>query len=262
MELLVCVKQVPDFDMVVPGDWTVGPDSTLSIDYVNRVANCFDEVAVECALRFAEKGGPCSVGVFTVGGKAADRMLRSLIALDITKAVRLHCEEDLSFYPGQVAGMIAGYLEEAGIPDVLLMGSQAGVGDNAQTPQLVAELLGIRCVTNVIMMEPEDGGWLRLSNLVTDGVQELRVKGPVVLTVGNIGGVKLRSFTLQARLAAINRPITVVEAGVHRLQRHKQPARLYNKTGEKRCLMLRNHTPREAAQMLLAEMEAAGEVME
>ena len=65
MELLVCIKQVPD-DSVSVG---LNADGTPKLDEITPVVNAFDTYALEMAARFKEAHGG-SVTVLTVGGES------------------------------------------------------------------------------------------------------------------------------------------------------------------------------------------------
>lgn len=54
MNIWVCFKVVPDFEQVLPSDWR---DFSMSTDirYAAKTINCFDESALELALRLKEQ---------------------------------------------------------------------------------------------------------------------------------------------------------------------------------------------------------------
>jgi electron transfer flavoprotein beta subunit len=234
MDILVCVKQTPDLDMVVAEDWAIVEGHEPDIRYANNVLNCFDEIAMEIALCLSERLEG-SLRILTVGTDECDRLLRGLLALEADEAVRIDCADDLRFRPEAVAEMITGYLEEAGTPDVILMGRQAGEGDNAQTPQITAEKLRVPCVTNVLSVTPNSDGRLRVERLAAKGVQELLVKLPVVLAVGNVSGIALRSPTLKAKLNAKKRTIKVVAPKKISAPPKVRLLRFFNKNKNRTC---------------------------
>ena len=84
MELLVCIKQVPD-DSVSVG---LNADGTPKLDEITPVVNAFDTYALEMAARFKEAHGG-SVTVLTVGGGGAGPALRSCLAVGAERACRL-----------------------------------------------------------------------------------------------------------------------------------------------------------------------------
>ena len=84
MELLVCIKQVPD-DSVSVG---LNADGTPKLDEITPVVNAFDTYALEMAARFKEAHGG-SVTVLTVGGEGAVPALRSCLAVGADRACRL-----------------------------------------------------------------------------------------------------------------------------------------------------------------------------
>ena len=62
---------------------------------------------------------------------------------------------DLDFAPRVTAAVVAAYLRRTGPPDVLLLGSRCGPGDSGAVPFLVADALGLPCLTEVT--EVRDG---------------------------------------------------------------------------------------------------------
>jgi electron transfer flavoprotein alpha/beta subunit len=237
MDIIVCVKQAPDFDMVMAEDWVVKSNAGPDIDYANMIINCFDEIAVEYALRINEKFG-AHIGIITVGGKECERMLRNLSALGVKDAIRLDTDDDLRFRPEYSAVAIASYLKKAGIPDLILTGRQAGEGDNGQTPQLLAEMLGISCVTNVVEIEAETGGRLKLERIIPGGRQQVLARTPVVVSIGNASNVMLRSATLKERLESKKFPIQVFPAQRPQEEEKIIMTRLFHKKRERNCEMI------------------------
>ena len=82
MELLVCIKQVPD-DSVSVG---LNADGTPKLDEITPVVNAFDTYALEMAARFKEAHGG-SVTVLTVGGEGAVPALRSCLAVGADRSL-------------------------------------------------------------------------------------------------------------------------------------------------------------------------------
>lgn len=252
MKITVCLKQAPDFDMVMADDWAVNDEGGLDIDYANRIINCFDEVALEYALRLKEAHGG-SVQALTVGGPECDAMLRAALALEVDAAARIEVEEgaDLRFAPATVAGLLSAAIAAAPLPDLVLMGRQAGVGDAAVVPQLCAEWLGFHCISNLLELTPAPDGRLAMAHQAPEGVRRLLVRPPAVATIGNMGDIALRSATLKARIAAKRRSIDQIRiSAAHTLP---QPAfmGLKNRVIGRECDMMETEDPREIAVGLL-----------
>lgn len=163
MELLVCIKQVPD-DSVSVG---LNADGTPKLDEITPVVNAFDTYALEMAARFKEAHGG-SVTVLTVGGEGAVPALRSCLAVGADRACRLADESACD--PQGIAYLLAQASKKAGEQpfDVIFCGSESTDASSAQVGAQVAELLGLPVITNVLPWSPRtavfppsgDRGWL------------------------------------------------------------------------------------------------------
>ena len=54
--IFVSFKMVNDYEQVLPEDWDAFLQEDAALDYVRQIVNCFDESALELALRLADKG--------------------------------------------------------------------------------------------------------------------------------------------------------------------------------------------------------------
>lgn len=78
LKLLVGVKRVIDYAVKI----RVKPDFTGVVkENVKMSMNPFDEIAVEQAVRFKEKGIASEIIALTVGTKSAQEQLRTALAL-------------------------------------------------------------------------------------------------------------------------------------------------------------------------------------
>ena len=264
LRVLVSFKVTPDFEALRPADWDAGaataggPGGGAAADeaarlnggvstadeaaprvptrYVRRVLNCFDESALELALRLrdavAQRGGAASLAALSVGGREVEPHLTTLLALGYERAARLDVECDLDFAPAVVASLIASYVARREPCDVLLLGCRSGPGDGGTVPFRVAAALGRPCLSQVTELEPLAGGGLRVACTTDEGLLRLTVRGPVVLAIGNAVVSRLRVPTLRDRLARRDSPAEIVapaELGVDVAARlHREPTALRN----------------------------------
>ena len=49
--IFVSFKMVNDYEQVLPEDWDAFLQEDAALDYVRQIVNCFDESALELALR-------------------------------------------------------------------------------------------------------------------------------------------------------------------------------------------------------------------
>jgi electron transfer flavoprotein alpha/beta subunit len=205
MRILVCFKVTPDYEALRDADWVAGPGDAVRSRYVRRVLNCFDESALEMALRLreglAERDVVAGLGALSVGGREAEPFFATLFALGYERAARIEPGAALDYAPAATAALLAGYAQRVDRSDLLLLGSRCGPGDSGTVPFLVAEELGWPCVTQVAEIEPTGGDGLRVTCAADDGRLSLTVRPPCVLAIGNAQVSHLRVPTLSDRLA-------------------------------------------------------------
>jgi electron transfer flavoprotein alpha/beta subunit len=204
VRILVCFKVTPDYEALRDADWVAGPGDAVRSRYVRRVLNCFDESALELALRLrddpAGQGVVAELGALSVGGRETEPFFATLHALGYERAARIEPGAALDYVPAATAALIAGYARRVDRSDLLLLGSHCGPGDSGTVPFLVAEELGWPCVTQVTEVAPAGAG-LRVTCAADDGRLSLTVRPPCVLAIGNALVSHLRVPTLTDRLA-------------------------------------------------------------
>ncbi|HQA48102.1 MAG TPA: electron transfer flavoprotein subunit beta/FixA family protein, partial [Bacillota bacterium] len=138
MEIIVCIKQVPDTTEV-----KIDPEKgTLIREGVPSIVNPFDEYAVEAALRIKEEMGG-KVTVITMGPPQAVEALRKCIAMGADDAVLISDRAFAGSDTWATSYTLAGAIKTLGRFDLILCGKQAIDGDTAQVGPQVAEKLGI-----------------------------------------------------------------------------------------------------------------------
>jgi electron transfer flavoprotein beta subunit len=216
MRILACFKVTPDFEMLRESEWVAGAANGMDTRYVRRILNCFDESALEMALRLSEAlagaGEEAGLGAMSVGGASADSFLGTLLALGYERAARVHVDADLDFAPAVTASIVARYAAQVDHSDLLLLGCRSGPGDSGSVPFLVAETLGWPCLTQVVDVAPLPAGRLRVACVVDDGLLRATLRPPCVIAVGNAVVSHLRVPTLTDRLARRDRHADVVAA--------------------------------------------------
>jgi electron transfer flavoprotein beta subunit len=222
LRILVSFKVTPDFEALREADWLAGAADDaaggaapgVETRYVRRVLNCFDESALEMALRFsdarAERGSATSLGALSVGGRETEPYLKTLLALGYDRAARVEPEAALDFAPAVTASVIASFVRQMDDPDLLLLGCRSGPGDSGAVPFLVAEALGWPCLTQVLEVEPLPDDRVRVASIVDDRLQRVTLRPPCVLAVGNAVVSQLRVPTLTDRLSLKHARIDVL----------------------------------------------------
>jgi electron transfer flavoprotein alpha/beta subunit len=217
MRILVPFKVTPDFEALREADWAAGAADGVRTRYVRRILNCFDESALELALRLSEaladQGGAADLSALSVGGRETEPYLKTLQALGYERAARVEPEAALDFAPAVTAALIAGYAQRVDHSDLLLLGCRSGPGDSGTMPFRVAESLGWPCLTQVVEMEPLTDDRVRVTCMVDGGLLRATLRLPCVLAIGNAVVSRLRVPTLTDRLAQRGKPIAVLSAG-------------------------------------------------
>ncbi len=215
LRIAVGFKVTPDYEALPASAWAGAADG-VETRYVRRVLNCFDESALELALRLrearAQQGLETGLAAFSLASREADPFLKTLQALGYERAARVDpfgAGATLDFAPAAAAALVAACTQELG-GDVLLLGCRSGPGDAGVVPFIVAELLGCPCLTQVTEIEPLDDDRLRVTFAADDGLVRATVRTPCVLAVGNALVSHLRVPTLKDRLTARQQSISVL----------------------------------------------------
>jgi len=176
MNIIVCIKQVPDTTIVKIDPKT----NTLIREGVPSIINPEDKNALEQALVFKEEFG-AHVTVISMGPPQAKNALREALAMGADEAILL---TDRAFGGADTLATsrtLAGAIKAIGNYDIILAGRQAIDGDTAQVAPELAEHLGIPQVTYVQDVKVE-GDHLLVNRALEDGYEIIKVKMPVVLT--------------------------------------------------------------------------------
>jgi electron transfer flavoprotein beta subunit len=118
------------------------------------VINPYEEYALEQAVQLKEKHGG-EVTVVTLGPEKTTQVIMKALALGADKAVHLKTDK-IPDDPSSIAKALARELKGLEF-DVLLFGKKGVDDDNQQVGQMVAELLGIPCITQIVKLEVSDG---------------------------------------------------------------------------------------------------------
>src|SRR5437763_8098880 len=175
MKVLVPVKRVVDFNVKV----RVRPDgSGVETANVKMSMNPFDEIAVEEAVRWKEKGIATEIVAVSCGLAACQETLRTALAIGADRAVLV--ETDVELQPLAVAKLLSAIAQKEN-PQLIIVGKQAIDDDANQTGQMLAALLGWAQATFASKVEIE-GTDFKVTREVDGGLQTLKLKGPAIVT--------------------------------------------------------------------------------
>ena len=175
MKILVAVKRVVDYNVKVRPK---SDGSDVDLANVKMSINPFCEIAVEEAVRLKEKGTATEIIAVSVGPQQSQEQLRTALALGADRAILVNTDETLE--PLAIAKCLKAVCDSES-PDIVLMGKQAIDGDNNQTGQMLAALLG--CGQGTFASELiVDGDKLKVTREVDGGLQTLALNLPAVVT--------------------------------------------------------------------------------
>jgi electron transfer flavoprotein beta subunit len=181
MNILVCVKQVPDTTEIKIDPVT----NTLIRAGVPSIVNPFDAYALEVAARIKDKKPDTVITVVAMGPEQAKVALRSCLAVGADTA---YLVSDRAFggsdtlATSYILSATIRYLEKKGTFDVIFCGKQAIDGDTAQVGPEMAEHLGRPQLTYAVDAEP-DGDKLRVRRETEEGYDLYEVTLPAVISV-------------------------------------------------------------------------------
>ena len=181
MNILVCVKQVPDTTEIKIDPKT----NTLIRDGVPSIVNPFDGYALEAAARIKDKNPDTKIVVMSMGPSQAEVALRDCLAIAADKA---YLVSDRAF--GGSDTLATSYILSSAVKkieelegkfDAVFCGKQAIDGDTAQVGPELAEHLGYPQVTYGLEVSLEDDS-LHVLREAEDGTEIIGVKLPCVVT--------------------------------------------------------------------------------
>ena len=116
--IFVSFKMVNDYEQVLPEDWDAFLQEDAALDYVRQIVNCFDESALELALRikdyYSQIGEETELTALTIANDSPS-FLKPYLQRDMTGVIRLtplswrkffasvHRGQDSILYPGRTS---------------------------------------------------------------------------------------------------------------------------------------------------------------
>lgn len=177
MEILVCIKQVPDTSEVKIDPIT----NTLIRQGVPSIVNPFDKNALEAALQLKDKHGG-KVTVISMGPPQAKDALKECLAMGADHAILI---SDRAFGGSDTLATsytLAAAIRKIGTYDIIFCGKQAIDGDTAQVGPEIAEHLGIAQITYVAKIEV-DGDNVLVEREYEEGNGIIKAKIPLLISV-------------------------------------------------------------------------------
>lgn len=266
MNILVCVKQVPDTTAVRIDPVT----NTLIREGVPSILNPFDGFALEMALQLREKAGG-TVTVMSMGPSQAAEALRTCLAVGAERAFLVSGREfggsdtlATSYILSCAIRALEKRLEEKF--DVIFCGKQAIDGDTGQVGPELAEHLDypqITYATEVVSAQPEK---LQIRKESAEGYEVLECALPAVVSVTKTP-YELRYATVKGIFFSNRADITMItpqemegQIDLSRAGLKGSPTKVkksFTPQRSKNCVVVDEASP-AASGVRLAELLAAG----
>jgi electron transfer flavoprotein alpha/beta subunit len=177
MNIIVCIKQVPDTNEV-----KIDPvKGTLIREGVPSIINPDDKNALEEALRIKDEFGDVKVTVLSMGPPQAEVALVEAIAMGADEAYLLSDRAVAGSDTWATSTALSAAIRYIGDFDIILCGRQAIDGDTAQVGPQIAEHLGIPQITYVEDLKIE-GRKVIAKRALEDGYYVIESEMPVLLT--------------------------------------------------------------------------------
>jgi len=256
MHIIVCIKQIIDPE-IATDQFKLDPATRRQIrGGLSLVISAYDQNALEVALQLKEKHGG-KVTALCLGEPGALSAVKTALGMGLDAGVLVSEPALLASDPFGVAHILARAIQKIGMPDLVLTGCVSGDSGDKVVGPLIAEELGLPCVTFVTRIEAKDGKAV-MRRIVEDGYELVEGPLPVVASIlsddSNVPRYsKLKDIMAAAKkqvptwkAADLNPDATKVGAAAARLD--MRDISIPNR--ESRCEILDGDSPEERAEKL------------
>jgi electron transfer flavoprotein beta subunit len=264
VHIVVCVKQVPDWDI---------PPSSFKVDEAAKkvtppagvapVPSQFDTIGVEAAMRIKDGQPDTKVTIMSMGPETARDAIKHSLAMGADEGVLLTDPlfDDLDWY--QVALVLSTAVKKLEDVNLVVCGRQAVDWDMGVTGSGIAELLGWPALTIGKDVQVTDGT-VKVERVLMDGFETVEAPLPAVATVSNELG-EPRYPKLQQIMQAARKQVTVWSAADLGLDASQLGAdarklsleRLYVPVSDTQVELIEGDTPEEKAAALVKKLAEA-----
>ena len=177
MKILTTVKKVVDVELTMRVE-----NGAIVEEGLQYVMNAWDENAVESSVQLKENNSAETTLVTIGSGEDVTKIIRRAYAMGIEKGIQID-DPSLAEADSFVFARILQKVYEKGDYDLVITGKQAQDTDNGHAGIILAEYLGLPCVSNVIAIEVIDDQHLKVSRLGDAGTEIVELDLPAVVTV-------------------------------------------------------------------------------
>ena len=184
MNIVVCLKQILDPEIPARDFRVDAARLEAEQGSANLVTNIFCENALETALQFRDRMGAGKITAVSYGPPSAEDSLRKALAMKADAAALVLNEGGSNPDPLEVAQVLAAAIRTLETVDLIMLGRESGDWGAGQTGGLLAEELGLPCVSFVDHLEASNGK-VSLRRQTDTGWEVFAATPPVVITITN-----------------------------------------------------------------------------
>lgn len=264
MNIIVCVKQIQDPE-IPAAKFRLDPEgkNVIPPEGIPPVINPYDEQAVELAIRLKEKHGG-QIFILTIGDDTATSVVKHALAMGSDEGIILNDQAFQGLDSFSTAYILSTVIQKIKNYDLVLCGRQAADWDEGLVGSIVAENLHLPLVTLVESFDLVENR-LHVKRVILDGLQVFSVPLPAVLTISHeVGQPRLPSGW--GIISASKKEIAVWDAktigadpsltGAEKSR--KKLMKLFIPQKEKKCELIEEEEPGEAAEKLAKKLREAG----
>lgn len=211
MNILVCIKQVPDIEKIKVD----AAKKAMIMEGVPLIVNQYDTYALETAVRIKDADPSTKIVVVTMGGAQTKDALKSCLSVGADKAYmvsddKLNDSDTLATSYVLCAAAKAIEAREGAAFDMIMCGKQAADGDTGHVGPQLAEYLDYAQITSAMELTVE-GGKVKAKCPSDDGVNVKEAALPAVVTMSQTP-YEPRYASVKTKMAANRAEIPVLTA--------------------------------------------------
>lgn len=263
MDMIVCVKQVPDLETaLVNFRIDSATNQVIPLPGVSPVLNGYDEQAVEAALRIKDAHGG-KITVLMLGKDLVANVIKKPLAMGADALVTVWDDAFEGADSYCTAQALAAAIRKIGKCDLIFCGRQAADSDAGQVGPGIAEILRIPCVNFAKSVNVTDEK-LKVERVAPNGYELVEAPVPCVITVSHELG-KPRYPSLRGTMTARAKQPTIWNAKDLGIDPSKAGAagartkllRLFTPEKVSQCEIVAGDTPADAGKRLALMLREA-----
>lgn len=179
MNIVVCIKQVPDVDDI---KWT--KENNLDRSQMLSAINKYDEYALDWVMNIKARFIDAKVTVITMGPESAKDILSYALAKGCNRAILLSDKMFAASDTLATSKILAAAIKKY-VPDfnLIITGQMAVDGDTAQVPVSVSQLLNIYDITHVSEIINADKDNVMVKQKIDNSVNLIETITPCLVAV-------------------------------------------------------------------------------